>query len=160
MAVTVISPHQHGGTRDRRLDKMAPAATPSPGLKGRRDSSACRGPCPARRGRARRPLEDAARQSPSRANSPASPAKWRRRQSLMAGPGGAWSSQRGGGVPGDPLSFRASRPGPRRFAVFSARLRLQKIGSYRRALPNGPHKAIIRTRLPSRHLKKEKTFVA
>lgn len=78
----------------------------------------------------------------------------------MAGPGGAWSSQRGGGVPGDPLSFRASRPGPRRFAVFSARLRLQKIGSYRRALPNGPHKAIIRTRLPSRHLKKEKTFVA
>lgn len=42
---------------------MAPAATPSPGLKGRRDSSACRGPCPARRGRARWPLEEEARQS-------------------------------------------------------------------------------------------------
>ena len=143
MAVTVISPHQHGGTRDRRLDKMAPAATPSPGLKGRRDSSACRGPCPARRGRARRPLEDGPRQSPSRANSPASPAKWRRRQSLMAGPGGVWRSQAGGGVPGEPLSFRASRADPRRFAAFSARLRLQKTGGYRRALPNGPHKAVI-----------------
>lgn len=69
----------------------------------------------------------------------------------MAGPGGAWSSQHRGGVPRDPLSFRASRAGPRRFAVFSARLRRQNMGRYRRALPNGPHKAIIRTRLPSRH---------
>lgn len=95
MAVTVISPHQHGGTRDRRLGKMAPAATPSPGLKGRRDSSACRGPCPARRGRARRPLEETPRQSPPGASSHASPAKRRRRQSLMAMPGGACSSGRG-----------------------------------------------------------------
>lgn len=143
MAVTVISPHQHGGTRDRRLGKMAPAATPSPGLKGRRDSSACRGPCPARRGRARRPLEETPRQSPPGASSHASPAKRRRWQSLMAMPGGACSSGGGGGVPRDLQSFRASGAGPRRSEVFPARRRLPVMGSFRRALTNGPLKPAV-----------------
>lgn len=111
LAVTVISPHQHGGTRDRRLDKMAPAATPSPGLKGRRDSSACRGPRPARRGRARCPLEEAARQSPPGAG-PRPRLGSGGRGSQLAGPGGAGGRTGRGRRPASPaLLLRAPGPG-------------------------------------------------
>ncbi|XP_055257212.1 uncharacterized protein LOC129540091 [Moschus berezovskii] len=160
VAVTVISPHQHGGTRDRRLDKMAPAATPSPGLKGRRDSSACRGPCPARRGRARRPLEDAARQSSSSAHAPAPPAEWRRRPYLTAGraaPGvvGTGEADR------DPLSFRASRPvrGESRFSLRDFASRRWAVTDV--ACRTGPIKPLsARSCRVAIRKRKTKTFVA
>lgn len=121
VAVTVISPHQHGGTRDGQAQKMAPTATPCPGLTGRMrflrqpKSSACPpglsalaigGNCPSitfRGGFLRLSLRQRRQQSDS----------WREARAA-----GGWrleSLWEGAGYPAVLVSSRSSVP---RFSVF------------------------------------------